>query len=77
MRERQKLRDIFAVLAIATVWFAVLSVGIIVTVLGDCFEPGCGADKDNAARIVLWVVAIGFVATVAAYFFRKRRAKGD
>ena len=77
MRERQKLRDIFAVLAIAVVWLAVLFVAIIGTVMGDCFEPGCGADKDNYARIAMWVVAFGFVATVAAYFFRKRRAKDD
>ncbi len=77
MRERQKLRDILAVIAIALVWLAVLVVGIIGTVMGDCLEPGCGADKDNYARIVMWVVAMGFVTTVAAYFFRKRRAKGD
>jgi hypothetical protein len=78
VRERQKLRTLGELLAITILWMGILLVVVMGTVFGDCFEPGCGDEKDRNARIAIALVGIGFIAHVVGHFWLKaRRARRD
>ena len=72
MKISEEVRTFVDVLAIVILWLAILLM-VGVASIGDCFEPGCGAGKDHFVRIALALVAIGFVAHVAGYWWLKAK----
>jgi hypothetical protein len=77
VRTREKLRTLADVIAITIFWAAILFI-VLVSGIGDCFEPGCGEAKDDYLRIAPVIVAIGFVGHVVGQFWLKaRRTRRD
>ena len=74
MRIGDGVRTFVDVLAIAALWFAVLTI-VGLTALGDCFTPGCGEAIDGRVHTELALTAAGFVSHIGGYFWLKARRK--
>jgi len=70
------LRTIIAVLGIQFVWVVIGLTAVLAFAATDCATPQCQAQKSATMQLILWVCFVGFMASIAVYFYRRNRNSG-